>query len=199
MASGRHVDCSIARVPPSDIPRSPGTASLKPSPLPGLFDQSGSLTAAASRQGQGLRPQDGGSIQTTPEEMKPPAPREHLRRDPEWRSVQVPSTHSDTMKNLFVEYPEYYEPIVNPDDDDRGEVEVAAFLGGPGPPPDMEDELDRGARAYFEREVIKNRNIAQTSPHEAKMRSLSFERDLAVQSRDAIQVSIYTINFDIIN
>jgi hypothetical protein len=194
MASGRHADYSLARTSLSNFSRSPGSAAVRPGLRPGIFDQPESSTATATRQGHGLRSQGGGSIHKTTEEMRPPPPRDSFRPDPKWRSIQVPSTRNDMIENPFFEDPDYKDPIVYPDNDTRGDAEVAAFLGGLGPPPDIEDELDRASRAYFEREVIRSRNIAETSPQEAKMRSLSFERDRAVQTRDAIQVSVYTVH-----
>lgn len=95
---------------------------------------------------------------------------------------------------MFVERAEYQAPTQNLDDNTRGQ---AVTIGQPGPLPEIELELDRTAREYAARETIQAQNFAATNPDDALVRSLQFERDRAIQTRNAIIVSISTDMLDV--
>jgi hypothetical protein len=111
------------------------------------------------------------------------------RPEARWRQIQIPSSSNDIDDNPFVESAEFQAPADPPDDDTRGK---AVTIGQLGPLPEMEDELYREAREHAAREWIQAQNIAATSPEEARVRSLQFERDYIIERRNIVVVSFPT-------
>ena len=138
-----------------------------------------------------------GSLQRTPDHMKPNY-NEKARVKPPWRDVDVPSTCNDTNYVPSVTNPEYEEPVVNPDDDTatKGNNAVVSFLGGPGETPQMEDEQEKKAQEFLEREAIKALDVVEKSPQDARLRSAAFQRDFAFETRNVIFVSNCSCSVD---
>ena len=112
-----------------------------------------------------------------------------------WRGVRLPRTRTE-VSGLILRPSSFQEPTPEPVGNKRSGG-VVHFLGGPGPPPDIEDESTRNARSAREIERRLASNPEDIDPKDVMMRNLTFQRDLAIESRETIQVSIYLQDFDV--